>query len=86
MHFAKYLALAALIATGALAAPAAEANPNKPAPPPPPPKPTKPTQPAQPSPTTVAQSNQCGNDATPYCCNTDNTGKYTTCSVLGTIL
>ncbi|KAK4976483.1 hypothetical protein LTR66_010870 [Elasticomyces elasticus] len=72
MHFSKIFAIAALFASGALAAPApaAEAEANyKPAP--------------RPQPTIVSQSNSCGNGAMPYCCNTDNMGAYTTCSVMG---
>jgi hypothetical protein len=75
MHCGKYFALAALIVTGVVAAPAAEPNPPKPNPPP---------KPAQPTP--VQQTNQCGNNATPYCCDTDGKGAYTTCKVLGMIL
>ncbi|KAJ9616546.1 hypothetical protein H2200_000265 [Cladophialophora chaetospira] len=74
MHFTKYFALAALIATGALAVPVAE--PNKP-------KPNPPPKPAQPTATTVSQTNQCGNNAQPYCCDTDGKGAYTVCKVLG---
>lgn len=70
MHMTKVFAFATILAAGALAAPAAEANP---------PKPTPPQNPPQPTQTTVNQSNACGNNATPYCCNTDNKGKYTTC-------
>lgn len=45
--------------------------------------PGKPPKPEKPSPpVVVAQQNQCGNGAAPYCCNTDNSGKYTTCEVL----
>lgn len=35
--------------------------------------------------TTVNQTNNCGNGAMPYCCNTDNGGQYTTCSAMGKI-
>ncbi|KAK4986235.1 hypothetical protein LTR50_005464 [Elasticomyces elasticus] len=69
MHFSKIFAIAALFASGALAAPAAEAEAaHKPTP--------------RPQPTVVSQSNSCGNNAMPYCCNTDNYGAYTTCSVM----
>lgn len=68
MHMTKIFAFVTILAAGAFAAPAAEANP---------PKPTKPAP--QPQPTNVNQSNACGNGATPYCCNIDNKGKYTTC-------
>lgn len=78
MHFTKYFAIVAFIATGVLASP----MPGK-APPPPPPKPAPPPPPSQP--TTVSQSNTCGNNATPYCCNTDSKGAYTTCKVLGMV-
>lgn len=67
MHISKYFTVVALIATGVLAAP---------------PKPDKPNKPAQPATTVVSQTNQCGNGATPYCCNTDNSGKYTTCKTM----
>jgi len=77
----KYLVAAAFFAAGALAVPVAE--PGKP-PSPAPSKPTQPTKPSQPTATVVSQTNQCGNDATPYCCNTDNKGKYTLCSLLST--
>jgi hypothetical protein len=74
MQFTKVLALVALFAGAAFAAPAADAAAN---PPPPPPKPTKPV------PTTIAQTNACGNGVTPYCCNTDNQGWYTSCYAMG---
>ncbi|KIV88714.1 hypothetical protein PV10_08372 [Exophiala mesophila] len=72
MQLVKLFALATLLASGALAVPVAEPEPGKP---------TKPEKPAPPS--INVQSNQCGNGAAPYCCNTDNKGKYTTCKVLG---
>ena len=81
MHFTKYFTIVALVAAGALAAPT---EPKQTTTTTPAAKPTKPTKPAQPTATVVQQTNQCGNGATPYCCNTDNSGKYTTCSVLGT--
>ena len=59
----KIISIIALMATTALANP--------------PPKPVKPQPP--PPPPTNEQTNTCGNGATPYCCNTDNKGKYTTC-------
>lgn len=68
MHFTNYFSIMAFVATGVLASPMPDAKP------PPPPKPT---------PTTISQGNTCGNGATPYCCNTDNFGVYTTCSALG---
>ena len=72
MQLVKLFALATLLASGALAVPVAE------------PEPGKPTKPEKPQPPTInVQSNQCGNGAAPYCCNTDNKGKYTTCKVLG---
>lgn len=67
----KVFAFATILVAGAFAAPAAEANP--------PPKPSKPQPPKQ---SDVTQVNACGNGAQPYCCNTDNFGKYTTCSAL----
>lgn len=82
MHFSKYIALAAFIATGVLAAPAAEPEPN----PPKPSKPSKPSKPAQPTQTAVVQQNSCGNGNMPFCCNTDNSGKYTSCYTMGMIL
>ncbi|KAK4945270.1 hypothetical protein LTR10_015429 [Elasticomyces elasticus] len=66
MHFAKYFTLAALVATGALAAPG---------------KASKPAAPSTPS-NSNSNSNACANGAEPYCCNTDDSGQYTTCSVL----
>lgn len=67
MHFTKYFTVAAIVTTGVLAAPR-EA-------------PAKPSKPA--SPPTNSQGNACGNGAAPYCCNTDNLGKYTVCALLG---
>lgn len=72
MQLIKLFALATLLASGALAVPVAEPEPGKP---------TKPEKPSPPSINVV--SNQCGNGAAPYCCNTDNKGKYTTCKVMG---
>lgn len=72
MQFTKLFAITALLAFTAVAAPAADADATrktKPARPPPPPPPQN--------------NNSCGNGATPYCCNTDNYGKYTSCFVLG---
>jgi len=73
MQYTKIFTIVALFAAGAFAAPAPEAEANKP---------TKPAHPP-PQPTGPTQTNTCGNGATPYCCNTDNNGFYTTCSVLG---
>ena len=69
MQLIKALAFIGLLAGGALAAPNAEPNP---------PKPPKPS-PSPPPP----QKNACGNNATPYCCNTDNKGNYAYCYVFG---
>ena len=69
MHYLGSLALTALLFGSTLAAPLADAEANKP-------KPPKPT----PTPGPV-QGNSCGNGATPYCCNTDGFGYYTTCSL-----
>ena len=69
MQFTNILSVAVLLAGSAFAAPAPDAN-----------KPTKPAAPV--APTTVSQSNSCGNGGSQYCCNTDNFGVYTTCSVL----
>lgn len=66
MHYTKFIAIAALMFGTALAAPAAEAEAH-------PPKPAKPT------PITNVNSNQCGNGAMPYCCDTDNSGKFNSC-------
>lgn len=71
MQFTNILAVAVLLAGSALAAPAADANP---------PKAVKPSKPAS---TTVAQSNNCGNTATPYCCDSETLSALTTCSILG---
>lgn len=69
MQFTNFLAVAVLLAGSALAAPAPDAFA------------TKPTKPQPP--TVNQQQNSCGNGGAPYCCNTDNKGKYTTCKVIG---
>jgi hypothetical protein len=77
MHLTKVLTLMAVLAGTALAAPAAEAeagaskstNTRKP---------TNTGRP-KPQPTIVDQSNQYGTGITPYCCNTDNRGQFTSC-------
>jgi hypothetical protein len=66
MQLVKFLGLASLLAGTAFAAPAAE------------PKPPKPSSPAS----TVTQTNVCGNNVTPYCCNADN-GGISNCNALG---
>ena len=71
MHITKLFALTALLAATAFAAPAAEADASKP-------KPSKPQKPPQ-----QQQTNSCGNGVAPYCCNTDNSGKYTSCAAMG---
>ncbi|MCJ1245560.1 hypothetical protein MMC30_002764 [Trapelia coarctata] len=66
MHYLKTLTLTALLFGSALAAPN-----------------VKPTKPAKPTPTPgPVQTNVCGNNDAPYCCNTDGFGFYTTCYVL----
>jgi hypothetical protein len=72
MQLIKVFGLAALLAGTAFAAPAAEAEAGRP-------KPPKPTAPPAP----VTQTNVCGNNVAPYCCNTDNKGKVTTCNAMG---
>ena len=68
MQYLKTLAITAFLAASVIASPIAEANP---------PKPTKPAKP----PTGPVETNVCANGDAPYCCNTDNFGYYTTCSV-----
>ena len=71
MQLIKVISLAALFAGTAFAAPAAEADAK-------PPKPKKPS-----FTTTVTQTNICGNNVTPYCCNSDNKGGYVDCKATG---
>lgn len=72
MQLTHFLTIAVLFAGSALAAPSADAHREKPA------KPNHST-----TTTTTNQSNSCGNGAAPYCCNTDNGGSGTSCSVSG---
>jgi hypothetical protein len=71
MQLINFVGLAALLAGTAIAAPAAEAG-----------KPPKPPKPTGSAPTTVVQSNVCGNNVTPYCCNGDNAGNAN-CNAMG---
>lgn len=69
MHYTKIVTIFTLLAASAFAAPAANAEAHD--------KPNKPNRP-RPSPGPV-QTNNCNNGANPYCCNTDNEGRYTKC-------
>lgn len=76
MQFTKAFAIAAFFAASAFAAPGAE-----------PTRPDKPGKPNKPEPKPpVNQSNACGNNASPYCCNTDNKGSYASCYAFGKLL
>ncbi|KIV77852.1 hypothetical protein PV11_09631 [Exophiala sideris] len=44
--------------------------------------PGKPPKPSAPSTPSNSNINTCANGAEPYCCNTDDSGQYTTCEVL----
>ena len=74
MQFIKFVALVGLLAGGALAAPTDKPD-----------KPQKPPKQQPPPPPPPTQNNACGNGASPFCCNGDGHGGYSSCYAYRTL-